>query len=682
MLEQLLLPVHVKKHLCLTLRCAVVIPAVVFFWLLEAAPNGGDACAMRLACREGVTMGFTSGLQNTRDAAMFSPIPAATGDPGQKFPGQLVAAYSGLFFILIIIAGAGIAIMIYWRRKSNTFNALKDDTQLRSLIVLKKYEHLFKYARNIILICGPNGNIISANDQAMKAYGYTAGELFRQSFSSLMAPAFRSEASELSRFKNEGDGGVYEAVHCRKDGSMFSVEVSIQVFEIQGVTFYQAFIRDITEQKDAERKMTSANRMYSVISQINQAIVRVQDEDALFSAVCTIAVEFGGFCMTWIARADAAAGLVRPVAHAGSEESSGDDMASGIYEDMQCPVATAVREGTYVVCDDFADASRSSPWCEKGRVFGCRSLIALPLIKGGKRIGVFVLYSYENHIFADEELDLLLVVSHDISFVLEFIEQQSARKRVEEGIRILNEKLERMVRERTAELESANNELQTFSYSVSHELRSPLRAIDGFGRLIEKDYADLLDAKGKRLIDIIRKSTRQMDQLINDLLDFSRLGKKELTQTEIDMHELALSSLDQIQKENSGRRVESIIRDLPAARGDMSMMRQVFINLLANAYKFTRKSGDPRIRIGSYAEGDETVYFVRDNGAGFDMKYAHKLFGVFSRLHSDDQFEGTGIGLALVQRIINRHGGRVWAEGAENKGATIYFSLPRREGTL
>ena len=680
MLEKPIVPVHVRKHLRLAIRCSIVLPAVVFFWLLETAPHGGDACAMPQAYRESETTGFMNGLQNTQNTALSPRIPAATGDPERKFPDQLAAAYSGLFFILIIIAGA--AIIIYWRRKSKAFYALKDDTQLRSLIVLKKYEHLFKYARNIILICGPNGNIISANDQAIKAYGYTAGELFRQPFSSLMAPAFRSEANELSRFKNEGGGGVYEAVHCRKDGSMFSVEVSIQLFEIQGVTFYQAFIRDITEQKEAERKMASANRMYSVISQINQAIVRVQDEEALFSAVCTIAVEFGGFCMTWIARADAAAGLVRPVAHAGSEESSGGDMAGGIYDDMQCPVATAVREGTYVVCDDFADASRSSPWCEKGRAFGCRSLIALPLIKGGNRIGVFVLYSYENNVFADEELDLLLVVSHDISFALEFIEQQSARKRVEEGIRILNEKLERMVCERTAELEAANKELQTFSYSVSHELRSPLRAIDGFGRLLEKDYDGLLDAKGKRLIDIIRKSTRQMDQLINDLLDFSRLGRKELTQTAIDMHELALSALDQIQKENSGRRVETIIEDLPAARGDMSMLRQVFINLLANAYKFTRASGEPRMRIGAYAEGDETVYFVHDNGAGFDMKYAHKLFGVFSRLHSDDQFEGTGIGLALVQRIINRHGGRVWAEGAENKGATIYFSLPRREGAL
>ena len=148
------------------------------------------------------------------------------------------------------------------------------------------------------------------------------------------------------------------------------------------------------------------------------------------------------------------------------------------------------------------------------------------------------------------------------------------------------------------------------------------------------------------------------------------------------MHRLAQASCEQIQKDNNGRDVDISIEDVPAAQGDVSMIRLVFLNLLANAFKFTRTSKNARISIGAYAEGAETVYFVRDNGVGFDMKYADRLFGVFSRLHSDDQFKGTGIGLALAQRIISRHGGRVWAEGAENKGATIYFSLPRREDIL
>ncbi|HLY97372.1 MAG TPA: PAS domain-containing protein, partial [Sideroxyarcus sp.] len=249
-------------------------------------------------------------------------------------------------------------------------------------------------------------------------------------------------------------------------------------------------------------------------------------------------------------------------------------------------------------------------------------------------------------------------------------------KEAEDKVIELNHYLEARVAERTAQLEAANKELEAFSYSVSHDLRTPLRAIDGFSKILLDDYRDKLDDEGKRLLNVVRDNTSRMAQLIDDILKFSRSGRTEMTLAEIDMERLAREVLAELQPSIDSSKLQVEIEHLPVARGDTAMMRQVFVNLLSNAIKFSRNREPARIKVGGSIEGGEAVYYVKDNGAGFDMQFADKLFGVFQRLHTTNEFEGTGIGLAIVKRIVTRHGGRAWAEGKLNEGATIYFSIP------
>lgn len=232
--------------------------------------------------------------------------------------------------------------------------------------------------------------------------------------------------------------------------------------------------------------------------------------------------------------------------------------------------------------------------------------------------------------------------------------------------------------QQSAKLEAANKELESFAYSVSHDLRAPLRAIDGFSRMLLRKTADKLSEDEKRQFEVIRDNTRRMGRLIDDLLAFSRLGSQSMSLSDMDMPELARQVWEELLTINPGRRMTLKMDTLPAAFGDAAFIRQVLVNLLSNAVKFTRRKEEALVEIGGIPGDSGTVYYVRDNGAGFDMKYYEKLFGVFQRLHSVDEFEGTGAGLAIVQRIIHRHGGRVWGEGEVDKGATFYFMLPTR----
>jgi PAS domain S-box-containing protein len=250
------------------------------------------------------------------------------------------------------------------------------------------------------------------------------------------------------------------------------------------------------------------------------------------------------------------------------------------------------------------------------------------------------------------------------------------RKQVEYEVKKLNAELENRVIERTAQLEAANSELQAFAYSVSHDLRAPLRAINGFSKFVLEDYSSKLDSEGQRLIFQIRSNTQKMDRLITDILALSKVTRSEHKKSKVDMAKMALSMLNEAASPEIQKHIKFIIGELPECFADPTYIKQVWINLISNAIKFSSLKLKPEIKIGGYIKNGFRIYYVRDNGVGFNPEYSNKLFGVFQRLHKSDEFEGTGVGLAIVQRIIHRHGGTVWAEGKEGKGATFYFSLP------
>jgi light-regulated signal transduction histidine kinase (bacteriophytochrome) len=315
------------------------------------------------------------------------------------------------------------------------------------------------------------------------------------------------------------------------------------------------------------------------------------------------------------------------------------------------------------------------PWRDKALGSGYRSSAAFPVIVHNAVVGIFSLYAPEPFFFSKEEVRLIEDMISEIAYGIEFIEHVSEREKAEERVRTLNAELEERVMLRTAQLDAANKELEAFSYSVSHDLKAPLRAIEGFSKIVVEENAETLDQETRRLLNLVRDNARRMGNLIDDLLSFSRAGRHALSIQRIGMESLVDSVWQELVSREPGRTFEFAVEQLPDAEGDQPLIRQVWANLISNAIKFTSPRDVGIISVGSRAGNESVVYFVKDNGVGFDMQYADKLFGVFQRLHSQGEFQGTGVGLALVHRIIQRHGGKVWAEGAVDGGATFFFSL-------
>lgn len=260
-------------------------------------------------------------------------------------------------------------------------------------------------------------------------------------------------------------------------------------------------------------------------------------------------------------------------------------------------------------------------------------------------------------------------------FKLSIILPVLARAMAVRRLRIENAELTAGLQERTVALEAANRELETFSYSVAHDLRAPLRTVSGFANLLQNDFSAQLPEEARRLLGHVASGARRMGEIIDDLLRLSELGRRPLIKAPLKLAPLVAELVEDLKREQPERQVEVVLGELPDSMGDLSLVRQVFVNLLSNGFKFTRRRAQARIEVGTETRDSEVVYFVRDNGAGFDMRFADRLFGVFQRMHKAEDFEGSGIGLSIVQRIILRHGGRIWAEAAPDKGATFRFTL-------
>ncbi len=285
----------------------------------------------------------------------------------------------------------------------------------------------------------------------------------------------------------------------------------------------------------------------------------------------------------------------------------------------------------------------------------------------------------QSRFYAEANAEIIRDAGGEPKSILFVLRDITERKQAEEEINKLNEELEKRVFERTKQLEAVNQELEAFSYSVSHDLRTPLRALDGFANILLQDYSPFLDTEGKRLLGIIIGNANKMGYLIDDLLSFSRLNRREIKFDKIDMYSMVNSVYQEIVPESEREKISFHLQNIPETYGDPAMIRQVWLNLIGNAVKYSSKKSNRIIEVGNATEGSKTIYFVKDNGAGFDMAHSVKLFGVFQRLHTTKDFEGTGIGLAIVQRIVTRHQGRVWAEGKVNEGATFYFILDGKE---
>ncbi len=292
----------------------------------------------------------------------------------------------------------------------------------------------------------------------------------------------------------------------------------------------------------------------------------------------------------------------------------------------------------------------------------------LPILHENRPVAVMMVGHRSSTSLAKDTLDLYLAIAG-------LIGAANSRKISDESIRQFNKELEQRVIDRTAQLEITNKELESFAYAVSHDLRAPLRSIGGFSHAILEEYADKLDANGKDYLNRIREATNKMGQLIDALLNVSRLTRTEINYMPVNMSQLAQATAEELRKSQPGRYVELVITDGLIVNGDSAMLHIVIENLLGNAWKYTGRCETARIEFGVTQKRGRDVYFVRDNGAGFDMAYANKLFNAFQRLHKTADFPGLGIGLATVQRIIHRHGGSIWAEAEVGKGATFYFTL-------
>jgi PAS domain S-box-containing protein len=484
------------------------------------------------------------------------------------------------------------------------------------------YRRLFEAARDGILILDYNtGRISDVNPFLIELLGFSRSEMLGKTVGEL-SPFKDIESNQAMLERLQTVGFVrYEDLPLRaRDGRKRDVEFVSNVYEDGGEKVIQCNIRDITKRKKEE------------MDSLRLAAIVESSDDAI------IGKDLRGIVTSWNAAAEREFGYT-------ASEMIGHSITRLVPSDRQeeeLKILSQIARGKSV-----------------------RHFETMRLRKDGSAFNVSVTVSAIRN------------SAGKIVGASKVVRDITTRKQAEETIHRLNSELEQRVIERTAELESANKELDAFSYSVSHDLRAPLRAVDGFSQAVLEDYGDQLPEEGRHYLRTIRGGAQRMGALIDDLLTFSRLSRLPLNKRSVAPKRVVREALEELGFPIEGRAVEMRIGDLPLCQGDAALLKQLWLNLLSNALKYTRQREPAVIEVGCTRDDKEqaNIYFVRDNGAGFDMRYADKLFGVFQRLHRAEDFEGTGVGLAIVQRIVHRHGGRVWAESAVDHGATFYFTL-------
>ena len=544
--------------------------------------------------------------------------------------------------------------------KGTDFSELTNHTELIELSSeASRYRSMIDQTTDAMYLCDLNGQIVDVNLQACKIMEYTREELLMMKVSDLDAThdTYDKTAAFFKSLQPEKNS-LFESNHRKKSGTVFPVEINTCIINLNGTPHIIGFARDITNRKVIAEALRESEELFRILFEQASDGIIISDKSGRFLNINSVGSAMLGYS---------------------KEEISNYSIPDILTETDKMNLGNALKK------------ANTEQIIKKGMAFIRKDQSVFYADIVVKKL-------------PDKKLQATL---HDVTDL----------KQNEAEIRKLNEELERKIKTRTRELENrsnelsdnqkallnlvedlnekstelttrteqlqlANKELEAFSYSVSHDLRAPLRAINGFVSILLEDYYSELNDEGKRICTIIQSNALKMGQLIDDLLSFSRLVRSDIKYSEIEMEKLANLVIADIQSHYPNLAIKFELKAIPKATGDTNMIRQVWINLISNAVKYSSLKEQIKIQIDATQNENELIYFIKDNGVGFDMKYSNKLFGVFQRLHNKKEFEGTGVGLAIVQRIIHRHNGRVWANSKIGQGATFYFSLPKQNDNL
>jgi PAS domain S-box-containing protein len=509
------------------------------------------------------------------------------------------------------------------------------------------------------------GRVLSWNRGAERMFGYTSTEMIGQSILRIVSPDRPDEESGILREVLTGETRHFETVRVRKDGQRIEVALTISPIKNAGgeIIGISSIARDITARKQAEAREAAFAKLARSLSEVTSG-----------AAAARVIAETASDLMGWDACSldlySPESDLVTPVINIDTLNSQRVDVAPA-YGNQ--PPSAIVRQvlvhGAQLILrqEPFEFSPGVVPFGNTSRPSA--SLMYVPIRLGEKVVGILSIQSYTPRAYREQDLATLQTLADQCSGALE-------RVRAAEEVRRLNAELEQRVLQRTAELSAANREMEAFTYSVAHDLRAPLRHINAFARILHEDFGKVLGNEGIQFLENIQSGSRNMSELVDDLLNLARIGRQELKREPTLLMGLVKTIVEEIKRETTQRKIDFHIEPLPVVQCDPGLMKVVFSNLLSNAVKYTRPRPTAKVEVGSQKHNGGMAVFVRDNGVGFDMRYANKLFGVFQRLHRPEDFEGTGVGLATVDRIIRKHGGKVWAEAEVDRGATFYFTLP------